>query len=275
MITMKWNSETTEKLTKNEKKLIDFIFQNIHQFSSMSIQELSQKTHISQATISRLPKHLGYLNFKDMKMSMTQKVSPANKMHSTVTQEHSFPHYLVLQNQYIEKTIEHLNIDEIDAIVDHIIEANTIYVFAKGATICLADLLSFRLRRFQKKVVIMPSSGSEIFECLPMIKSDDFVILFGFLKTPVEAQIVLEYCHQIKCQTMLMSSRLIDDAKKMADYNIYVYRGEDHEYHSMAVPMACIDALVIEIAKKGGHSYTQSVEDIYQLKENYKIKIQR
>ena len=38
---------------------------------------------------------------------------------------------------------------------------------------------------------------------------------------------------------------------------------------------ACIDALVIEIAKKGGHSYTQSVEDIYQLKENYKIKIQR
>ena len=63
---MKWNSETTEKLTKNEKKLIDFIFQNIHQFSSMSIQELSQKTHISQATISRLPKHLGYLNFKDM-----------------------------------------------------------------------------------------------------------------------------------------------------------------------------------------------------------------
>lgn len=272
---MKWNSETTEKLTKNEKKLIDFIFQNIHQFSSMSIQELSQKTHISQATISRLPKHLGYLNFKDMKMSMTQKVSPANKMHSTVTQEHSFPHYLILQNQYIEKTIEHLDIDEIDTIVDHIIEANTIYVFAKGATICLADLLSFRLRRFQKKVVIMPSSGSEIFECLPMIKSDDFVILFGFLKTPVEAQIVLEYCHQIKCQTMLMSSRLIDDAKKMADYNIYVYRGEDHEYHSMAVPMACIDALVIEIAKKGGHSYTQSVEDIFQLKENYKIKIQR
>ena len=66
MITMKWNSETTEKLTKNEKKLIDFIFQNIHQFSSMSIQELSQKTHISQATISRLPKHLGYLNFKDL-----------------------------------------------------------------------------------------------------------------------------------------------------------------------------------------------------------------
>ena len=70
MITMKWNSETTEKLTKNEKKLIDFIFQNIHQFSSMSIQELSQKTHISQATISRLPKHLGYLNFKDMKMTL-------------------------------------------------------------------------------------------------------------------------------------------------------------------------------------------------------------
>ncbi len=50
---------------------------------------------------------------------------------------------------------------------------------------------------------------------------------------------------------------------------------KDHEYHSMAVPMACIDALVIEIAKKGGHLYTQSVEDIYQLKENYKIKIQR
>ena len=58
---MKWNSETTEKLTKNEKKLIDFIFQNIHQFSSMSIQELSQKTifhiHTDKTKLSAYSKH--------------------------------------------------------------------------------------------------------------------------------------------------------------------------------------------------------------------------
>ncbi len=275
MIILNLNPQITEKLTKNEKKLINYIFQNIHQFSHMSIQDISEKTHISQATISRLPKHLGYQNFKDMKIHMTEQLSPANKMNSTLTQEHSVSHYLSLQNEYIQKTIEHLNKDEIDAIVNHIIQAKTIYVFAKGASLCLAELLSFRLRRFQKNVVIMPSSGSEIFEIMPMIHFDDFVIMFGFLKTPVEAQILLEYCQKINCPTMMMSSRLIDDTSQMANYNIYVYRGENHEYHSMAVPMAYIDALIIEVAKKGGKEYTQAVEDIYQLKENYKIKIQR
>ena len=45
--------------------------------------------------------------------------------------------------------------------------------------------------------------------------------------------------------------------------------------YELAKELGISSERVIEIAKKGGHSYTQSVEDIYQLKENYKIKIQR
>lgn len=275
VIEMNLNPETTQRLTKNEKKIVDYIFQNIQQFSYMSIQDLAKKTHISEATISRLPKHLGYQNYKDMKMNFIKDASPAYKMTSTLIHDHSIANYLLLQNEYIQKTIEHLNIDEFNQIVKHTIQAHNIYIFAKGATVCLADLLAFRLRRFKKNVIIIPSSGSELFEVLPMITNNDFVILFAFLKTPIEAQIVLEHCQKIKCPTMMMTSRLIDDSQKMADYNIYVYRGEDHEYHSMSVPMACIDALIVEIAKVGGLQYQKAVDDIYQLKENYKIKIQR
>lgn len=272
---MNFSKEITDSLTKNEKKLVDYIYQNLQQFPLMSIQDISKNTNISEATISRLPKHLGYKNFKEMKQKLAFDISPANKMTSAMAQEHSFSKYLMLQKDHLDRTIEYLNLDELNEIVDKIITGKTIYVFAKGASICLGELLAFRLRRFKKQVIIMPSSGSELFEILPMIKPDDFVILFGFMKTPIEGQVVLEFCKQKGIKTMLMTSRLIEDEKKLADYNIYVYRGEETVYHSMTVPVAVIDALIIEVAKVGGNEYMKSVDDIYQLKEKYKIKIQR
>lgn len=272
---MNFTKQLPDNLTKNEKKLIDYIYQNIQQFPFMSIKEIADKTNISQATISRLPKHLGYQSLKEMKQNIALDISPANKITSTMTKEDTRFNYLNLQKDYLDKTIEYLDLNELKQVIEQFVKAENIYLLAKGATLCLAELLAFRLRRFKKKVVILPSSGSELFEELPMITNLDFVVIFNFLKTSVEAKIVLEYCKKIGCKTMLMTSRLIDDEQKRADFNLYVYRGKDNEYHSMTVPIALIDALVIEIAKAGGKEYTKAVEDIYELKEKYKIKIQR
>lgn len=269
----KLSDECISTLTKNERIIMDYICQNMQVIPLMSIQDIAKKTHVSESTISRFPKHIGFSNFKEMKHYIAQNnASPATKISSTLIKEDSINHYLKRQNIYIDKTLEHFNMDEFQEVVHHILKASTIYIHAKGASLCLAELLAFRLRRFQMKVVIMPSSGSEIFEVLPAITEDDFVILFGFQKTPIEAQIIMEYCQKRKCKTVLMTSRLIRDMKNSADYHIYVYRGENHEYHSMTVPVAFIDALIIEIAKTGGQKYMDAIQEIYELKEQYKTK---
>lgn len=266
--------KSIKQLTKNEMKLIEYICSYSQEVAFMSIHELSQATHISQSTISRLPRHLGFDNFKQMKQYIIQNsLSPNEKISATVTQSQSVLEFLQLQKQYLEQSMNHINLEDFKHIVDHIVKAETIYLFAKGATLALAQLLSFRLRRFKKKVVIMPSSGSEIFETLPLITNQDYMMIFAFQKTPIEAQITIEYCHEQHCPVMMMSSRHLKEKK--INHHLYVYRGNEDEYHSSAIAMAYIDALIIEVAKVGGKEYMQYLEDMYQLKENHKTKIQR
>lgn len=273
-MTFNFNDKINQKLTKNEIKLIEYIYSHSQQVAFMSIHDLSKATHISQSTISRLPRHLGFDNFKHMKQYIIQtRLSPTDKISATVTQNQSVLEFLALQKDYLEQSMNNLNLDDFQQIVHHIIKAETIYLFAKGASLALAQLLFFRLRRFKKNVVIMPASGSEIFETLPLITANDYMMIFAFQKTPVEAQITIDYCYDHHCPIMMMSSRHLKEKK--ISHHLYVYRGNEDEYHSSAIAMAYLDALIIEVAKTGGEQYMQHLEDIYLLKEHNKTKIQR
>ncbi|MEC5119207.1 MurR/RpiR family transcriptional regulator, partial [Lactiplantibacillus plantarum] len=51
-----------------ERQLATFLLKNQSQISHATISELSQKTAISTATISRFAKNLGFKNFQELKL---------------------------------------------------------------------------------------------------------------------------------------------------------------------------------------------------------------
>ena len=57
-------------LTKSQRKVVDYILENIETAARMTIQDISEATNVSIATISRLTKKLGYGSFQDMKLKI-------------------------------------------------------------------------------------------------------------------------------------------------------------------------------------------------------------
>lgn len=95
----KLSDECISTLTKNERIIMDYICQNMQVIPLMSIQDIVKKTHVSESTISRFPKHIGFSNFKEMKHYIAQNnASPATKISSTLIKEDSINHYLKRQN---------------------------------------------------------------------------------------------------------------------------------------------------------------------------------
>lgn len=64
-----------DKLSKSDKSLAEFILGNPVKAGKLSIQELSNLTHISIATISRFAKKIGYQSYQDLKFEMSS-ISP-------------------------------------------------------------------------------------------------------------------------------------------------------------------------------------------------------
>lgn len=57
----------TEKLTKNEKKILDFIESNPEDFINNSITEIGSQTNVSIAAVTRFVQRIGFDSIKDLK----------------------------------------------------------------------------------------------------------------------------------------------------------------------------------------------------------------
>ena len=267
--------------TKTEKKIIEYIIASPQEFIRRSIGEVARCIGSSEPTVSRFARHSGYADFKELKNAVLQHVSeenpPAGKLSSTLGNESaSTPDGFLRRQQYcIEKTLEFLDDKILDNAADAILDAETIYVYAKGASVSMADLLKFRLNRFGRRVILLPAGSSELFEYMNFFTEKDLVILFGFQKTPKEASVLLDYQKKIHYKCIFFTSRLYHSLDDETVIPLYVFRGEPSEYHSMAAPAALLDALVVMLGAKLKETSSGQLDSLYRLKEHYKTEIPR
>ena len=66
---------TEIRYTKSDLKIREFIENSTEEFLFMSIGQLAQRLQVSEATISRFARHIGYRDFKDMKNAVIQEES--------------------------------------------------------------------------------------------------------------------------------------------------------------------------------------------------------
>lgn len=153
----------------------------------------------------RPAKHLGFSSIKELKTYIVdQQESPANKMISIMSHAHTLDAYMKKQNEFFLKSMEHFDENQFSTLAKDIAHRDTIDIYAKGTSLSLADYLLFRLRRFGKKVILISKSGSEIFEDLNTVKEEDFMIVFGFQKTPIKAKVILDYCKKCNTPTLFL-----------------------------------------------------------------------
>lgn len=263
------------KYTKSDLKIINYIEGNTEQFLFMSICELAKTLNISEATISRFVRHIGYTDFKDMKSGIIKQKSgkgPAGKLAGTLLKDKGFDvrRWLEYQAECLEKTMEQTGTEEFNQSVAAIMEAEHIYIHGKNASASMAQLLFFRLRRLGLNVFLIPSGGSEVIEGIAHAGKKDVVLEFSFSKLSSEGRAILDYAVTAGYKTIAFTGRAYVPREQRADINIYVYRGEEDEYHSMTSAAAMIDAMVLSLSEKMEGVSADRLNKVHSLKKQYR-----
>ena len=265
-----------EPLTKADMRLLDYISANTEVFLFSSIGELAGQAGVSEATISRFVRHMGCADFKELKRLVMEQVpheGPAAKLAQTLGDKEGFTaaSFIRLQQAYLEKTLEGLSEEAFEEAGEAVLTAHRVFIHAKSASASLGQLLLFRLRRLGIEAILLPSGGSELLEGLAQVEETDLVAMFSLSKVSREGRVILDYRRQAGYRTVAFVSRSFIPEQERADINLYAYRGEEKEYHSMAGPSVLVDALILSVSHKMGAQAIQNLSSLHQLKHRYTL----
>lgn len=273
------NSLQQTNLTNSDKLILEYLLCNYDTTSLETAADIADKIGVSYATISRFWNKIGFSSMKEFKKALIQSkdTTPVSKIKNTLARLHdedSTISGIITRNiSTIHKTLEFLSPEEIDNAAYFMISAAKIYIFAPDASLSIACLLRYRLRRFGIELILI-EGGSSIYEYLLNITNEDVVLVFSYSRVISEVSILFEHQKSAGYKTILFTDMLTNSLSCNPDSTIYCYRGEPTEYHSMVAALSTIDCLILKIAMKKENSI-DSINRLNQIRSQYSDFIKR
>ena len=267
-----------DKLTATEQGIVEYIAAHRDEFLCMTIGQLSAALHISEATVSRFARHVGCEDFKHLKRTVVEQTvqrGPVQKLSNTLQakEDDILAAWLEQQRYNLQKTLDLLDREAFAAAVAALLGARKIFLHARNASRAPAVLLEYRLRRIGLEVEQLPSAGSELAERLASVGPGDVVVLFSFAKLSAAAGVILDHQRQAGYRTILFTSRSYHGEGPRADIDLFVYRGDENEQHSMSSPISVAEALSLALSAQMGGAALARLDEIQQLKTAYKDRL--
>ena len=165
-----------KKLTESEKQIIDFIDSNPRLVISLSLEELSEKCYVSQASIIRLCKKLGTKGFAEFKIRLASEINSFvynNKdIHLDVphapntTGKEIAETFFTLTSQALQTAYHNLDYNALRRAALMLSKADMIHIYGRGESLILAEDFHYKLVRIGKPSTLESLNGFPEAKCL-------------------------------------------------------------------------------------------------------------
>ncbi len=269
-------SEKYGSLTKSEKRIADFIRKNQDEASFLSAAEVANRLDLSEATIVRFARTIGYCSYPAMRSSLQahfrERITHSTRLRTRLDDLREsgdiYEKLTVTEIDYLTQALKSIDRKKMSQAVDLIRQHQRVYVYGLGPSISLVDLLEIRLRRFGKDVVPLRFSGRELLESLLNLNEKDLVFVICFFDKNPTLNLLLEYCEKVGCKVIILTDTLNGILNGKADVVLSAQRGPVGEFHSLVVPMTVINGILLSLASAEQEKIMPILDRLDNLREN-------
>ena len=131
-------------LTNTEKKVADYILAHSRETLEYTVTELAEHADVSDATVVRFCRSVGYKGYQDLKIKLAQDAIAPRKHLNTVLDEADTPEQItekIIRSEIrvLEETMNILDMKELEAAAEAIRTARKVYFFGSGGSILVAQ----------------------------------------------------------------------------------------------------------------------------------------
>ena len=269
-----------ETMSNGQRLLGEYLLSDSSGLVVSTAKEVADTVGVSESTVVRFAKELGYRGFPDLKRNLRKELGPrlraAMRMNQTIAgigkTENLLTNLIERDIQLLRSTLESISMEDFNKAVQLILKAKKIFVIGFSSSFALAYFLQFRLVRLGKRVHwIFLTGGTSLAEQLAYMKSDDLLIAIGFLRAPRETQTAMDHARKVGAPTLGITDSATTPIAKKADLYLLAQRGFHTTVNSMTAPFSLVNALVLAIAGATKSESLKAFKNLDQLLENHPV----
>lgn len=264
------------KLTPSQLKVANSIIENPQKFLMLGVEEISSKTEVSIATVSRFVKAVGFNEFSEfqnyLKANVLDDMNNSYDFLYSAGNEHPSEVSALAKTELecfgknFNKNIE----SEITKISELVVKSEKVYLVGFGLSKIHVDFLSYKLKRLGITIQVLDRAGKEVIEEILYLNKKDLVILFGFNGSFPELELVQKYAVKKGGKNIVFVENQCSKLISQADGIINFQRGAIGTFRSLAYPMFLLNVLVSKVSSLNEETKEQLKNDLDWLKVTYK-----
>jgi DNA-binding MurR/RpiR family transcriptional regulator len=160
-----------------ERKVADYILDNLNEAVHMNVAQIASACGVSDATVIRMCKHLGYKGYYQMKVRLAQNLGETKIIGSDIEnlKVDSVKAFFKVCSYNMHKIGSSLDSATVKKVVKAIVEANTVHIIGFGNTTNVVLDFAFRLSRMKIATTCSHSDELEL-SSINLARYGDIVI---------------------------------------------------------------------------------------------------
>ncbi len=176
-----------DSLPKNHRKIADFVINNFDRIPFLNVQELSESTGASVASIVRFAQRVGYKGFSELRNAITDSLQKG--MHNSeifpLLEKHKIAEDLLTEvaNLDIKNINDTLNLIErksFNYVINRISSAESVRTGGLGISYLLAEILAYQLTQVGIDSSALKHTHTLFHEQILYLNPNHLLVLFSF-----------------------------------------------------------------------------------------------
>lgn len=257
-----------KKMSKSHKLLARFVIDHGNEAAFLTAGALGKRVGVSESTVVRFAMWLGYEGYPELQKELqeilrsrltgTQRLELSDGLSGTKLVEK----VLKTDIDNIHDTMDKLDNDEFDGIVESIVAAKRIYVMGVRASEIIAKTLGLNLDLILDNVRTITESSNDDCEQLIHIKKGDVFVGISFprySKRTADAMLFAKN-HGARCIAITDSSLSL--LMEYADQKIEVRCNTVSFVDSLVAPLSVINALIAAVSMKKKNEFSETLAEM-------------
>lgn len=273
-------NQSGKRLSKGHRKIAQYIVEHYDKAVFMTASRLGESVGVSESTVVRFAAAMGYEGYPQLQRSLQELVShrlTANQrfeMATDIDPKAALPFVLKSDMQNLRATLEGMDTDTFQNVVQRLLSAKAIYVMGLRSAAPLAQFMGYYLNYIFDDVHLVSSGATDVFEEISKLNENDVLVGISFPRYSTRTLEAMRFAKRFGAQVVAITDGPMSPLHDIADVTLTARTDMASFVDSLAAPLSVINALLVALGLHRKEALTEHFRKLETIWDTYEVYLE-